>query len=156
MDVTTVSSTPPTSSPTQKKLYESPLFIVSCIVLVIALVMLGIPFLTQNQRTEQVTQTPPTVTPPLTLTVESPTDETVATDDVIAIKGKTLPNTTVAYYTNTNEGTVESDAQGNFEGTLTLANGINNLTITAFSDAGEEKSEAMTIVYDSQAQANAR
>ena len=100
-----------------------------------------------NTETQAVT---PKVAQELALNIDSPTDGTVLASNVATIKGKTLPNITVAYYSDTDDGTVDSDASGNFEGTLKLANGINTVTITAFGNGGEEKSTTMTIVYNSE------
>jgi hypothetical protein len=85
---------------------------------------------------------------PLTLTIQSPTDASVLSDNVITVKGVTLPNTTVMFYTESDENSVESDASGNFEGEINLENGINTLIVWAFADTGEEKSMIMDLVYD--------
>jgi hypothetical protein len=91
-----------------------------------------------------------TVKPPLTLTLESPTEDTVVVDSTIEIKGSTTPNTTVAFFTETADGTVESDAAGNFSGMIELEDGINTLTVTAYAEDGEEKTIVMDVVYDSE------
>lgn len=84
----------------------------------------------------------------LTLALESPIEDTLITDNRVLVKGKTLPGTTVAFYTDADTNSVEADASGNFEGTVGLVEGINTLTITAFSENGEEKSTTMDIVND--------
>jgi len=84
---------------------------------------------------------------PLFLTLESPTQDTSAVNDRIMIKGKTLPNTTVVLYNESDEATLESNAQGEFEGKLMLGEGQNNLVISAFSDTGEEKTLNVSIDY---------
>jgi len=120
------------------------------VLLLAAAVAVGLFLYTQYQAG---TTTPPTVTPPeakrpLELTVESPTDATLAEGKRIMVKGKTSPNTTVVIYSDGDQNIVESDSSGKFEGSVGLGNGINALTISAFSDSGEEKSVAMDIVYD--------
>ena len=86
---------------------------------------------------------------PLTLNLESPADETIVVSDRITVKGKTLPKTTVVFYTDSDANSIESDASGYFEGTINLSSGINTLTVEAFADNGEEKSISLDIVYDS-------
>lgn len=94
----------------------------------------------------------PPVKPAFTLTLESPSDGEVITDNQITIRGKTSPNTPVVFYTEESENSVESDAKGQFEGTVSLQSGLNTLTVTAFSQDGEEKSTTLDLVYDDEAQ----
>jgi hypothetical protein len=110
----------------------------------------GIYFYWKNTDNPQVTPevSLPTPQKDLTLTLESPTDGTLATDGQIMVKGKTLPNTTVAFYTDIDDGSIESDSSGNFMGNVRLGEGINTLTVTAFSDDGNEKTTSMDVVYD--------
>lgn len=84
----------------------------------------------------------------LTLTLNSPVDGTLITNDQVMVKGKTLPGTTVAFYTDTDENSVEADAYGSFEGTIGLVKGINTLTVTAFGESGDEKSVTVDVVND--------
>ncbi len=91
---------------------------------------------------------PKIVQPKLSLTLESPASGDIVLDDLVLVKGKTLPQTTVVFYTETDENSMESDSQGNFEGTLTLEIGINTLTVTAFAENGEEKTITLDLVYD--------
>ncbi|MDP3998732.1 MAG: hypothetical protein Q8P89_03915 [bacterium] len=86
----------------------------------------------------------------LDLLIESPSDETLAEDSQIVVKGKTQPNTVVAFFTEVDQNSVESDSQGKFEGTIGLAEGINTLNITAFGEDGVEKNTALNIVYDTE------
>jgi len=93
---------------------------------------------------------PVVTTQPLTLSLESPSDGTVVLDGQVTIKGKTLPNTTVVFYTENDQNSVESSSDGQFEGTITLSSGINTLTTIAYAEDGEEKSITLDIVYDDQ------
>lgn len=144
-----------TPSDQGRKFYQSKAFLV--IAIVTGAGLLSLPFmLSQINRSEPVTNTetqattPAPPVQPFILTIESPTDETVVTNNIVTIKGKTLPNITVMYYTETDDGTLESDVNGNFEATLTLVDGINTLTIMAFAENGEEKSVTLSIIYDSE------
>lgn len=89
----------------------------------------------------------PTSRIPLTLVLESPVDGTLISDNQVVVKGKTIPGTTVTFYTDTDENSVEADAVGNFEGSLGLVKGINTLTVTAFGET-DEKSVTVDIVND--------
>ena len=96
-----------------------------------------------------VTQTQ-VLTQSLFLNIDQPIDSTLITDGTVTIKGKTLPNLTVALYTDSDENSVDSDDSGTFEGTLKLSSGINTINITVYGQNGEEKTQTLTLVYDSQ------
>lgn len=85
---------------------------------------------------------------PLTLGLKSPYDGLILTSNILEVKGVTLPNSTVVFYTETDENSVESDENGDFAGTINLQNGINTLVVTAFSVKGEEKTLVVDVVYD--------
>lgn len=84
---------------------------------------------------------------PLFLTLTSPKSGDLAVNEELLIKGQTLPNVTVVIYSESDETDIESDAAGNFEGTVLLAKGVNTLVITAFADTGEEMSLNLDITY---------
>lgn len=99
------------------------------------------------------TPTPAAVQPtikPLFLSLASPTADTLVTDDQVTIKGETLPNTTVTFYTEENQESTESGSNGKFEGQIALVSGINTLIVSAFAESGEEKSLTLDLVYDDQ------
>ena len=85
---------------------------------------------------------------PLFLTLTSPKSGDLAVNEELLIKGQTLPNVTVVIYSDSDETDIESDASGNFEGTVLLAQGTNSLVITAFADTGEEMSLNLDITYN--------
>lgn len=143
----------PAPVPPGGKFYQSKKLIVAAIFIVVSLTTTGL-ILSQTQKPEPITTTDtqaftPSPTP-LTLSIESPKDETLVTDGTIVIKGETSPNTTVTFFTDTADDSVESDVNGNFQGSLPLENGINTLTITAYSESGEEKSITLDVVYDAE------
>ncbi|MDP3954881.1 MAG: DUF5666 domain-containing protein [bacterium] len=86
----------------------------------------------------------------LFLSLQSPTDGALAEDFEVTVKGNTIPDTTVLFYTETDQNSVESDNQGQFEGKIALAEGFNSLTVTAFDSQGEEKSLNLDLIYDNQ------
>ena len=86
----------------------------------------------------------------LTLSLTSPTTDTVAEGKMLKVMGATLPQTPVVIFTETSEETYESDTTGKFEGEIELAEGVNVLTVTAMGENGEEKTLTYDVVYDSQ------
>lgn len=96
-----------------------------------------------------VTTSPVPLTQALTLELTSPADGTLSVNQEVLVTGKTLPNTTVVFFTETDENSMQSDTNGMFESTITLAEGINSLTVTVFGEDGTEKSQTMDLVYDS-------
>lgn len=87
---------------------------------------------------------------PLGLMLESPSADTVVTEGTVTVRGKTLPGSSVALFTENSENFVESDTEGKFDGEIELSGGVNTLTVTVFSKEGEEKSLVYNLVYDDQ------
>lgn len=85
---------------------------------------------------------------PLELTLDKPADGDVVVDKTLVLAGRTAPGVVVVMYTEEDQTSVESDASGNFEGSLQLENGINGVVVTAVSDSGEEKTINLDVVYD--------
>lgn len=139
----------PTEATTTPQKSSPKLLTVLVAILLISLVGVGYLIITKSQPQEEPIAPEITETP-LFLSLDSPTDESVVLGDEITVKGKTLPSSTVVFYTDTNQGSVESDTSGQFEGTLALASGINSLTVTAFDTKGEEKTMTLDLVYDDQ------
>ncbi|HCS78171.1 TPA: hypothetical protein DIV55_00320 [Patescibacteria group bacterium] len=136
--------------PPPKKI--SPIFFIALGVLIslgVAAFIWFRPFTFQQPATS-VTTSPNPVAQTLTLELTSPADGTLSVNQEILVTGKTLPNTTVMLFTETDENSVQSDAGGMFESTITLVNGINSLTVTVFGEDGTEKSQSMDLVYDSE------
>lgn len=88
----------------------------------------------------------PTPPPPvLFLTLESPTADTQTVDGELLVRGKTLPGTTVAIATDTDDTIVESDATGVFQDTILLTDQSDTLTVTAFGSNGEEQTASQSV-----------
>ncbi|OGD92365.1 hypothetical protein A2697_02665 [Candidatus Curtissbacteria bacterium RIFCSPHIGHO2_01_FULL_41_44] len=85
--------------------------------------------------------------PKASLIIAAPQDQMATTSAQIQIEGKTSPDSMVTAYTESSEETYESDDNGDFSGTLTLDEGPNDITITAFGDNNEETSETRSVVY---------
>ncbi|MBU2577551.1 hypothetical protein KKA69_01845, partial [Patescibacteria group bacterium] len=85
---------------------------------------------------------------PFYVSLESPKEDTVVVDDKVEVSGKTLPGTVVFVYTEDDVYSVESDEAGNFNIEILVNEGINTVTLTAFSENGEEQSIYFDVVYD--------
>lgn len=153
-EISTPERVPATSVLADIKEQDQNPFKVSKIYLILALVtaftvlIAGAFYLQLNTKKTAVTPTFPEQTPQLFLNLESPAQDTLVTDNKVIVKGKTLPNTLVMFFTEADQNSVESDAGGQFEGELTLENGINTLTVTAYGENGDEKQLAYNLVYD--------
>lgn len=84
----------------------------------------------------------------LALSLDSPIDQLIISQNLVIINGKTEPTTPVVFYTEVDSNSVVSDELGRFEGSINLVAGINNLTVTAFADDGRERSINLDLVYD--------
>lgn len=149
VETTTPPSTPP-SAPSRKP--------VLAIAAISAIVLAGIGAVVWINISGTPSQTPaplataPTSVPapqPPALELLSPADGDLAVNKEILVKGKTAPNLSVALYTDSDQALVQSDREGNFESTILLADGLNTLMVTAYTESGEETSLSIDIVYDS-------
>jgi hypothetical protein len=73
------------------------------------------------------------------LTVDNLEEEIIAIDGEVIVKGNTLPNSTVAIYSDVDETIVESDEDGFFQDTLVVGETGGLIRVTAFDESGEEK-----------------
>lgn len=102
---------------------------------------------TEEAQESQPETTPQPTTPPLSLTLYQPEDETVIKQASIVFKGKTAPLATIAILTEEDELILEADADGNFETEVDLIDGVNEIIISAFDEKGNEVSKTLTLVY---------
>ena len=155
---------PPYTSPVTQPSRKKYLLIAAAAVVLIVVAGAGSYFLlgsgtkVSNQIPASVVPAPTqaavitTPTPPaFDLVIDSPTSDMVVNTGKITVSGKTQPNTTVVFYNTADQNSVESDANGEFQGTLTLSPGINSLTVSAFDSQGEEKTVNVNVVYDTPA-----
>ncbi len=143
----TVQTNPPFLVPEEPKKPATPLMGILVVIFFLgaSVLLLGetfflnygknIPFLAQSKE-------------PLFLKLESPVDSSIVEENQIIVRGKTLPNTTVVFFNEENQNFSQSDNTGQFEGKLSLIDGINTLTVTAFTAGGEEKTTSLDLVYD--------
>lgn len=122
--------------------FRSPLtFIIFLSLITVLLLLLGKNFLPPSSVPSQSK-------PSLFLSLESPIDSEVITDNIMEVKGETLPETTVVVFTEKDITSLKSDANGQFAGAVRLSTGLNTLTVSAFAENGEEQSIILDIIYD--------
>jgi hypothetical protein len=88
---------------------------------------------------------PTSVPPQLFLTLVNPQNGDGVVDGEILVSGKTLPGATVAIFTGSDQVIVDTDATGVFNQTVVLDPDISTLTVTAFSDDGQEQMKSVDI-----------
>ncbi len=82
---------------------------------------------------------------PFYLTIDSPRATVAAINGEILVSGRTLPETTVMVYSDSDESITDSGPDGKFESTVLVGNNGGLVRITAISSSGEEKSETFSI-----------
>jgi hypothetical protein len=82
------------------------------------------------------------------LTITSPKESTVSVNDEVLVSGRTLPNVTVAIYSDIDETLVDSDNLGNFESTVVVDQSNGLLRVTAFSPSGDEKTQTVQLAQN--------
>ncbi|MFZ5366264.1 MAG: hypothetical protein ACOZBZ_03125 [Patescibacteria group bacterium] len=88
-----------------------------------------------------------TPTPSFSLAISKPEDESIASTEKITISGTTEPGAFVVVIAEKGEEILETDEKGIFTGEVSLVSGTNEITVTAFSENGEEVSKTLNIVY---------
>lgn len=84
---------------------------------------------------------------PHTLSLSEPSDEILVNTDVVIVAGQTSPTATVVAVNGELYKMVQADAYGVFNLPIGVIEGINQITVTSFSDQGEEQSLFRTVVY---------
>jgi hypothetical protein len=95
--------------------------------------------------------TPVTMKPAsFTLDIKNPEDESLIATKSLVISGKTGPKSSVVVAVDGISSTytgVEADSNGDFQLTVSLANGLNMLEIMAFDQQGNSKSLKRSVYY---------
>lgn len=98
-----------------------------------------------KEKTVEMVVASVTPVPQFFLTINSPSENSVAYDDEILVAGKTMVGSMVSIFSGTDETIVETDENGGFESTVTLGEGTQSLIVTAFGANGEEESVTMEV-----------
>lgn len=91
----------------------------------------------------------PVTTSPVSFNLEinSPDDDLLTFDRSIVISGQTTSRASVVISSPEFDTGLETTPNGDFSKVVSLEEGINNLTITAFNNAGDAKSVLKNIYY---------
>lgn len=119
-------------------------FIIVLVVLIALIAGIAGLILNRSSDTSPATTIKPEITP-LFLSLTSPKDLAGAVEGEVLVSGKTLPDTTVAIYSDMDDSTVVSDADGMFESTVVVGESGGLIRVSAFSDSGEEKTETILV-----------
>lgn len=97
------------------------------------------------------TQTPPTATSTPTpaalfLKVTSPEDESAVSTTSIQVSGSTIPGAVVSVSVGDNTLIADVDQNGNFEVTVPLEEGPNQIDVVASDQLGNEQSATVTVM----------
>ncbi len=133
--------------------------IISFIAVVVGIIAAGIVFyIYQSTKTVPPHKTKtiapisptPTSTAENILTIDLPNDEDVVDKKTITVSGKTLSNATLLISTQSSDNVVSPSATGTFSATVTIDDGINQITITAIAPDGQEQKITRTVTYSTE------
>jgi len=101
---------------------------------------------------EVVLEITPTPTPTLpeekiSLTITSPEDNSINSQEKIEIVGETTPEAVVTILYQEGEKILEADENGAFSTEITLVGGANEIQITAYNSQGNEARKTLNVVY---------
>jgi len=100
-----------------------------------------------NPETKETTIVSPSPAASLFLTLENPQDQAIFAENEISVSGRTIPTGLVVIVSAVDEKAVEADQSGYFETKISLEEGANEISITAYNQENEEKTEAVTVFY---------
>ena len=93
-----------------------------------------------------ITPTPtPTPKPTIYINIDQPTDQSVTAQKTITISGTTPADATVIINTPASDQVVQPTSSGSFSATVTLADGENEIMITAVAANGQEAQKIITV-----------
>lgn len=107
----------------------------------------------QKAGEEDVTTTPAkeslpnTQTLPFSLTIVKPEDESLVSTDKTTVSGTTEPGAQVVVIGEKSEEILEADENGIFSTEIGLVSGTNEITVTAYSNNGDEVTKTILVVY---------
>lgn len=84
------------------------------------------------------------------LTIDAPKDGSVAEHKTITVAGKTDPHATVIISTELEDDVATPTTDGSFTTTVNLADGENQITITAIGEDGRETSVVRVVTFSTE------
>lgn len=101
----------------------------------------------QQQTTASPSQAPQSS---LFLTIDSPADEEVVGKKTVTIIGKTVPDAVVIISTGIGDNVLIPASTGNFTGTITIENGVNEITARAIVPNGQSVKIVKTLTFSTE------
>ncbi len=100
-----------------------------------------------DNKIQTIKATPPTPTPSssISLTIDSPSDESVTDKRSISITGKTAADATIVLNSSTDDQVVTPASTGAYSISTSLSDGANIITITAIAANGDETTKTITV-----------
>ena len=89
----------------------------------------------------------PTPKPEFAITLASPSDLDVFTENPVTLSGITKANAFVAVSTEEEDYTTQADTKGSFEIEVELIGGVNQIVMTAFDEKGSEVTQKLLLVF---------
>jgi len=81
------------------------------------------------------------------LEISEPKSDIIVETESLKLKGETLPQAVVVIIYPEGESIVEADDEGNFESTVILKGGANEIRVTVYDEKGNKREEIITLVY---------
>jgi len=97
-------------------------------------------------------QATPTPKPEFAITLASPSDLDVFSENPVSLSGITKANAFVAVSTEEEDYLIQADTKGSFEVSVELIGGVNQIVMTAFDEKGSEVTQKLLLVYSSEFQ----
>lgn len=116
-------------------------FIPAAIIILILLAFLLFPNVWRDEKEGQGGET-------FALSITTPEDEAYTQTSLVKIIGKTAPGTLIIAYSNDAGEIALAKSDGIFSFDFPLKEGLNEISVLAQNEAGEEKQEARDIFYD--------
>ena len=88
--------------------------------------------------------------PSIYLTIKEPEDEKVVGKKVVTVSGTTAKDATIVVLSPVDEDVVKPAGTGDFSTTINIADGQNNIEITAISPNGEEIRVTRTVTFSTE------
>ena len=101
-------------------------------------------------KTIKITSPAPTPKPSVYLTIKEPADEKVVNKKVVTVSGTTQKDATIVVLSPVDEDVVKPAGTGDFSTTINIADGQNNIEITAISPNGEEIRVTRTVTFSTE------
>ncbi len=98
-----------------------------------------------NPSTIQPTKEPDSA--PATLTIDSPSPDSVVNNSKVTIKGSFQPNSNILIFTPIDGYQIKTDSSGNFSSSIEIESGFNTIYISALDPQNNQTDSQLNITY---------